>query len=150
MQKLYPRILDADAIVMASPTYFYNVTSDIKAFIERFYCFQVFDTEDRSVWSSFNEALGGKYAVVISICEQQDDESIGFTPEAMAKPLEGLGYRVISNVKILNLFEKEDVHKNELAFTQVKGAGKRLRKSLLLQKKILQNLDDIKQPLLKT
>jgi multimeric flavodoxin WrbA len=79
MQKLYPLIIEADAIVMGSPTYFYNVTSDIKAFIERLYCFQVFAEDDRSVWSSVNEALGGKYAVVIAICEQNDEKDMGFT-----------------------------------------------------------------------
>ncbi|MGO3167239.1 flavodoxin family protein, partial [Senegalia sp. (in: firmicutes)] len=34
MQKLYPLILEADAIITGSPTYFYNITADMKAFIE--------------------------------------------------------------------------------------------------------------------
>lgn len=36
---LIPRIKDADCIVFASPLYFWTISSRIKAFIERFYCF---------------------------------------------------------------------------------------------------------------
>ncbi|GAA0736635.1 flavodoxin family protein [Clostridium oceanicum] len=134
MQKLYPRILEADAIIMGSPTYFYNITSDMKAFIERLYCFQIFAEDDRSVWSSINEVLGGKYAVVISICEQSDEKDMGFTAEAMSQPLEGLGYRVIETVKILKLFKKGEALKNQDALDQVKKAGIKLRKTIRLRK----------------
>lgn len=145
MQKLYPRILEADAIIMGSPTYFYNITSDMKAFIERLYCFQIFAEDDRSVWSSINEVLGGKYAVVISICEQSDEKDMGFTAEAMSQPLEGLGYRVIETVKILKLFKKGEAIKNQDALDQVKKAGIKLKKTIRLrketEKKLKSNLD---------
>jgi len=134
MQKIYPLIINSDAIVLGSPTYFYNITSDMKAFIERLYCFQVFAEDDRSVWSSINEAIGGKYAVVIAICEQNDEEDMGFTAEAMKKPLEGLGYRVTSTVKVLKLFKKGDVLQNQIAVDQVKIAGEKLEKIFRLRK----------------
>ena len=134
MQKIYPLIINSDAIVLGSPTYFYNITSDMKAFIERLYCFQVFAEDDRSVWSSINEAIGGKYAVVIAICEQNDEEDMGFTAEAMKKPLEGLGYRVTSTVKVLKLFKKGDVLQNQIAVDQVKIAGVKLEKIFRLRK----------------
>lgn len=140
MQKLYPRILEADAIIIGSPTYFYNITADMKAFIERLYCFQVFAEDDRSVWSSINEVLGGKYAVVISICEQNDEKDMGFTAEAMSKPLEDLGYRVVETVKILNLFKKGDVLQNQDALEQVKRAGKKLKKTIRLRKETEEKL----------
>lgn len=140
MQKLYPSILEADAIITGSPTYFYNITSDMKAFIERLYCFQLFAEDDRSVWSSINEVLGGKYAVVISICEQNDEKDMGFTTEAMCKPLEGLGYRVIANVKTLKLFKKGDVLKNQDSLDQAIRAGKKLKKTLTLRKETEEKL----------
>ena len=140
MQKLYPLIIEADAIILGSPTYFYNITSDMKAFIERLYCFQVFAEDDRSVWSSVNEALGGKYAIVISICEQNDEKDMGFTAEAMSKPLEGLGYRVVETVKILKLFKKRDVLQNQDALEQVKKAGQKLERTLRLRKKTEEKL----------
>ncbi len=133
MQKIYPLIIDSDAIVLGSPTYFYNITAEMKAFIERFYCFQVFAENDRSVWSSTNEALGGKYAVVIAICEQNDEKDMGFTAEAMSKPLEGLGYRVIETVKILKLFKRGDAVQNRPAIDQVVRAGKKLEKTMKLR-----------------
>jgi len=134
MQKIYPLIMESDGIILGSPTYFYNITADMKAFIERFYCFQVFAEDDRSVWSSINEALGGKYAVVISICEQNDEKDMGFTAEAMSKPLEGLGYRVVETVKILKLFKKGDALENQNALEQVKRAGHKLEKTFRLKK----------------
>ncbi|MGH4052927.1 MAG: flavodoxin family protein [Clostridium sp.] len=143
MQKIYPLILNSDAIVLGSPTYFYNITSDMKAFIERLYCFQVFAEDDRSVWSSINEAKGGKYAVVIAICEQNNEEDMGFTAEAMKKPLEGLGYRVTSTVKVLKLFKKGDVLQNQIAVDQVKVAGEKLEKIFRLRKDTQEKLKNI-------
>ena len=140
MQKIYPLIMNSDAIILGSPTYFYNITADMKAFIERLYCFQIFDEDDRSVWSSINEVLGGKYAVVISICEQNDEKDMGFTSDAMSKPLEGLGYRVLSTVKILNLFKKGDVLQNQIALDQVKRAGMKLEKTFRLKKETEEKL----------
>lgn len=140
MQKIYPLILNSDAIILGSPTYFYNITAVMKAFIERLYCFQVFSEEDRSVWSSINEALGGKYAVVIAICEQNDEKDMGFTAEAMSSPLEGLGYRIVEKVKILKLFKKGDVLENQDALEQVKRAAKKLEKTIRLKSKTQEKL----------
>jgi len=38
MQKLYPKILEASAILVASPVYFNNVTALTKAFMDRTWC----------------------------------------------------------------------------------------------------------------
>ncbi|WP_105614004.1 flavodoxin family protein [Vallitalea okinawensis] len=136
MQKLYPLILESSAIVLGSPTYFYNISSDIKAFLERCYNFEVFDDDDRSVWMSVNEAMGGKYAVAIAVCEQDDEKDMGFTAEAMTKPLEALGYRVVDTVKILELFKMNEASKNDKALEQAKKAGEKLAKTLKLRKQI--------------
>ena len=60
MQKLYPLLDEADALILGSPTYFYDVTALMKAFLDRLYCYEVFDEDDRSVWMSVNEARGGQ------------------------------------------------------------------------------------------
>ncbi len=39
MQLLYPKIREADAMVIASPVYYFNVTAQTKAFIDRFFAF---------------------------------------------------------------------------------------------------------------
>lgn len=140
MQKLYPIIMDADAIVIGSPTYFYNITSLMKAFIERLYCYQLFANDDRSVWSSINEVLGGKYAVVIAICEQNNTMDMGFTAEAMSMPLQGLGYRIIDTLKILHLYEKDEASNNQVSINQARATGKKLSDTLMLKKATLDKL----------
>lgn len=43
MQKLYPLFVESDTIVMASPLYFWTITSRLKAFIERLYAISIND-----------------------------------------------------------------------------------------------------------
>ena len=136
MQKLYPLLLEADGIILGSPTYFYNITSGMKAFIERCYNFEIFAEDDRSVWLSVNEALGGKYAAVISICEQHDVKDMGFTDMAMVKPLEALGYRVVDTVRVLELYEKKDALNNNSSLERAQLAGERLAKTIKLRKAV--------------
>jgi len=137
MQEIYPKILEADALILGSPTYFYNITALMKAFIDRLYCYEIFDKDDRSVWMPLNEALGMKYALVIAICEQQSVEDLGFTDLAMSKPLEALGYRVTDSLKILHAFDKGDVLAQPETFTMVKEASKRLVKTVQLREKVM-------------
>ncbi len=136
MQKLYPLILESDAVVLGSPTYFYNVSADMKAFLDRCYSFEVFSEDDRSVWMGINEALGGKYAVAIAVCEQHTEDDMGFAAEAMSKSLESLGYRVIDVVKILGLFKMGEAAKNNEVLAQAKRAGEKLAKTLKLRAEI--------------
>lgn len=142
MQKIYPSLIGADAIILGSPTYFYNVSADVKAFIDRCYCFEVFAADDRSVWMGIHEVLGGKYAVVIAVCEQFSEEDMGYTAEGMAKPLEALGYRVIDTIKALRLFKKGEVLKdeNKNVLDQTTKAGKKLAKTLKLRKEVERKL----------
>lgn len=39
MQKLYPRVLGADAMIFASPVYFFTVSAQLKLFMDRCYAF---------------------------------------------------------------------------------------------------------------
>ncbi len=136
MQKIYPEILEADAIILGSPAYFYNVSADMKTFIDRCYCFEAFDEADRSVWMGVNEALGGKYASVVAVCEQQKEADMGYTSELMEKPLEALGYRVVSTVKALNLFAAGEASKCEKVMKEASQAGEKLLKTLQLREKL--------------
>lgn len=140
MQKIYPLLLEADAIILGSPTYFYNVSADVKAFIDRCYCFEMFAADDRSVWMGIHEALGGKYAVVIAVCEQYSEEDMGYTAEGMVKPLQALGYRVIDTIKGLGFFNKGEVSKDERILEQATKAGQRLAKTLKLRKEVERKL----------
>ncbi|MGI6412408.1 MAG: flavodoxin family protein [Syntrophomonadaceae bacterium] len=136
MQKIYPRLLEADAIIIGSPTYFYNVTADVKAFIDRCYCFEVFAEDDRSVWMGINEVLGIKYAVVVAVCEQYSEADMGHTVEAMVKPLEALGYRVIDTIKAFGLYKPGEALNDAIILKQAAEAGKKLAKTLRLRKEV--------------
>ncbi len=140
MQEIYPMILESDAVILGSPAYFYNVSSDMKAFIDRCYCFEAFTEDDRSVWMGVNEALGGKYAAVVAVCEQQKEEDMGYTAELMEKPLEALGYRVVSTVKVLNLFAAGEAVKCDKGMKDAKQAGEKLLKILQLRDKLKKQL----------
>jgi len=136
MQEIYHELEDADAIILGSPTYFYNVTGLTKNFLDRLYAYEVFDDNDRSVWSSLFEITGIRYAVTIAVCEQQDEADMGFTSLAMDKALQAVGYRVVDSVKALHLFSKGEAanHANEL--NMAANAGAKLAKTLLLSQKV--------------
>lgn len=140
MQKIYPRLLKADAIILGSPTYFYNVTAHVKAFLDRCYCFEVFAVDDRSVWMGINEVLGVKYAAVIAVCEQYSEADMGHTAEIMIKSLEALGYRVVHTVKAFGLFKQGDALNDERALEHAAKAGKKLAKTLMLRKELERKL----------
>ncbi len=86
----YEILLDADLWVLGSPVYNYNVTSLMKAFIDRLYCFYDFEEGHPRPWSARLAGLG-KRVLTFVIGEQLDEEDIGFAPEALAKPFEALG-----------------------------------------------------------
>ena len=50
MQEIYPKLLDADAIVIASPIYYFTFSAQVKLCIDRWYALE----------SSNGNALGGK------------------------------------------------------------------------------------------
>ena len=140
MQGLYGKIMSADAMIVGSPTYFYNISSDLKALIERLYCFEVFDEEDRAVWMSVNEAMGGKLAVTIAISEQHNPEDMGVTSQVMDASFASLGYRIVDSVKILKLYEKSAAIKDETALLQAGAAGRKLARTLILKERIMARL----------
>ncbi len=98
MEQLYNKIDSADAIVLGSPTYFYNVSSLTKMFLDRLYAYEIFDSSDRSVWVSVNEAIGIKYAVTVAVCEQQNEYDMGFTSEAMSMKIKRCAKRGFNQV----------------------------------------------------
>lgn len=141
MQLLYPKILSSDALILGSPTYFYNMTAKMKAFIDRLYCYEIFDARRRDVWLPLNECTGIKYALIIAVCEQKNEDDMGVTADMMAKAIESLGYRVIESVKILNAFKRGDVLNAQDELTKVREASKKLVHTLQLKKKTIQTLN---------
>jgi multimeric flavodoxin WrbA len=132
MQSVYDKLEEADGIVLGSPTYFYNMSSLTKAFIERLYCYDVFDETDRSLWLSPGDLRGAKYAVTVAVCEQNKAEDMGFTSKAMDLSLQSVGYRIVESLKVLHLFHKGEAVKHQEILSEALSAGKKLGMTLLL------------------
>ncbi len=133
MQQLYPLLQKADALILGSPTYFYNVTSIVKAFFDRCYCLLSFDQTDRSVWINKNELGKQKYANIIAVCEQKDPKDMGFTAESMDLTLTSLGYRIVDQLKALHLFHANEAANNAQLIQQAYLSGEKLLKTLKLR-----------------
>ena len=133
MQDIYPLLESADAIIIGSPTYFYNVTGIVKNFLDRLYCYELFDETDRSVWLGRHEAAGVRYAATVAVCEQESEEDMGYTSLVLGKSLTAVGYRVVGEVKAFHAFAKGDVLHNPHALDEAATVGTRLAKILRLR-----------------
>lgn len=129
MQSLYPKILASRGLVLISPTHNYNVTAWMKAFIDRLYCFYIFDNNRPRGWSS-RLAGQGRKAIIATICEQETKKDMGFTLEAMRLPLEALGYEIIGETGVLNLFDKGSIRNEPKTLAEASRLGAQLADAL--------------------
>ena len=129
MSVLYPEVHQARGLVLVSPTHNYNITSWMKAFIDRLYCFYTFAETRPRAWSS-RLAGQGRKAVLAAICEQEDQKDMGFTLEAMRLPLEALGYEIVGELPVFRIFDRGKVKDNGEVLASAKGLGEELALSL--------------------
>ncbi|RZW22694.1 MAG: flavodoxin family protein [Desulfobulbaceae bacterium] len=129
MSIVYETIISSKGLVLVSPTHNYNITSWMKAFIDRLYCFYNFDDDRPRSWSS-QLAGQGRKAVVAAICEQKNKKDMGFTIEAMRLPLEALGYEIIGELSIFKIFEKAKVKHDDQALKKAEELGAGLAQAL--------------------
>ena len=130
MSLLYPKIIEAQGLVLVSPTHNYNVTAWIKAFIDRLYCFYNFDTNCPRGWSSRLSGQGRK-AVLAAVCEQKDKKDMGFTLDAMRLPLEALGYEVIGQLPVFKIFDRGKVKEDRDLLTRASQLGADLAQAIV-------------------
>jgi len=129
MNLLYPAIIASQGLVLISPTHNYNVTAWMKAFIDRLYCFYIFDNNCPRGWSS-RLAGQGRKAVIAAICEQETRKDMGFTLEAMRLPLEALGYEIIDELSIFKVFGRGRVKDQAETLTRASALGTALANAL--------------------
>ncbi|WFN34523.1 flavodoxin family protein [Methanogenium sp. S4BF] len=77
MHLLYAKIEAADGLIIGSPTYNYNITPEMKAFIDRLYPYYRFSAERPGPYSSLFQGRDRK-ALVFSVAEQTTPEERGF------------------------------------------------------------------------
>lgn len=129
MSLLYPRIQESQGLVLISPVHNYNVTAWMKSFIDRLYCFYDFTNTRPRGWSS-RLAGQGKKAVIGAIAEQETIADMGITLQAMRMPLEALGFEIVEEVAVLNIFDAGKVKKDDASVRKIESAAKKLVTSL--------------------
>jgi multimeric flavodoxin WrbA len=125
MSVLYDQIISSKGLVLVSPTHNYNVTSWMKAFIDRLYCFYNFENNRPRSWSSKFSNQGRK-AGIAAICEQESVDDMGFTMAAMKKPLTALGYEIIGELSVFKIFDKAKVKDDSEAMEKAYQLGRDL------------------------
>ncbi len=112
---LYPKIEEADIYIFASPTYNYNMTSEMKALIDRMFRYYRFSN------ATWPDLLGdAKKAYLVSVCagpgSQSDpieEDNMGFTVQGMRRPLEDLEIKVVGEIRYYNTKKFPVVHNKE-------------------------------------
>lgn len=129
MSIVYNQVISSKGLILVSPTHNYNVTSWMKAFIDRLYCFYNFENSIPRSWSS-QFADQDRKAVVVAICEQENKEDMGFTLDAMKKPLEALGYEIVGELSVFRIFHKGKVKDDKAAMEKAHELGVKLAQSV--------------------
>jgi multimeric flavodoxin WrbA len=129
MHLLYPKVVAAKGMVLVCPTHNYNVTAWMKAFIDRLYCFYIFDSNRPRGWTSRLNDQGRK-AVVAAVCEQKSKKDMGFTLEAMRRPMEALGYNIVGELAVFNFFDRGKVKEDAEILARAEKLGRLLAGSI--------------------
>lgn len=122
MTLIYPTIEAADCLVLGSPVYNYNITSQMKSFIDRLYPYYIF-SHDRPRKYSSRLSDKRRKVIIFSICEQTDPEEEGFAIEAMARPFEALGYDTIAKIPVNGFFDKGAVADDTELMRKIQRVG---------------------------
>jgi multimeric flavodoxin WrbA len=125
----YETISEARGLVLVSPVYNYNITSWMKAFIDRLYCFYDFDDERPRGWSS-RLAGQGRFAALAIVAEQVSEEDLGVAMEALRMPIKAFGYEIAGELQVLGKFEAGIVDKDPDVVQQCAELGKKLTVAL--------------------
>lgn len=101
MENLYTKIEKSDGFIFASPSYNYNITSQMKALIDRLYCYFEFNENG---WTS--RLKDNKQAIVVGLCGGPNKDFMGYTMEAMEKPLKDLNINIYKKLPYYNTVKK--------------------------------------------
>jgi multimeric flavodoxin WrbA len=129
MHLLYPEIERARCLVLGSPTYNYNVTPEIKSFIDRLYPYFDFGQERPGPYRC-RLADSGRCAGLIGVCEQHEASELGYTLPFMRDALRVIGYETAEELPITGHFARGSVKNDQEALKTAFEAGLRLGRRL--------------------
>jgi multimeric flavodoxin WrbA len=127
-QGLVKMLDEADGIILASPTYWYSVTSDMKRFIDRCYSLIQFPVSRRAWIGKYDGA--GKACVTAAVCEQSDEQHMGNTLTLLTDFAGDIGLDVVASVKALNCFTAGSIEKQTGALSDAESAGNEVLQQL--------------------
>ncbi len=118
------KVDEADGIVLASPTYWYSVTSDMKRFVDR--CYSLIQFPDtRKEWIGKYDG-SGKVCVTAAICEQFEESGMGNTLSLLTDFSRDIGLEVVEAIKGLGFFEAGSLEADHRLLQEAEAAGKKL------------------------
>lgn len=130
MTSLYPLIKQSRGLVLVSPVHNYNITAWMKAFVDRLYCFYDFEDKRPGKWSTRLQDQGRK-AVLAAVAEQEDEYDMGFTLDAMQRPLEALGYEIVGRLPVFGVFHRAGVQDRQDSLAEAEKLGDLLARRII-------------------
>jgi multimeric flavodoxin WrbA len=122
------RMDEADGVILASPTYWYSVTSDMKRFVDRCYSLIQYPVSRRQWIGKYRGT--GKACVTVAVCEQLDPAMMGNTLSLLTDFVRDIGLEVVDAVQALGFFAAGSVKSDEEILRRAENAGERLLRQL--------------------
>ena len=122
--QIVKKIDEARGIVLASPTYWYSVTSDMKRFIDRCYSLIQFPV-NRKEWIAKYQG-SEKVCVTAAVCEQTEESMMGNTLSLLTDFSKDIGLDVIEAVKGLGFFEAGSIKADHDLLQKAEMTGQKL------------------------
>jgi len=104
MAGIFPRIIEADAIVFGTPVYWYGPTGLMKLFIDRFV---FFNSPGHRTW------VAGKPAVIVVPYEEADPETVRPVVEFFEKCFAYLGMELVAKIIAPGVSARGEVRNQE-------------------------------------
>ena len=125
---LVSRMDAADAVILASPTYWYSVTSDMKRFVDRCYSLIRYPRSRRE-WIGKYQGTG-KVCVTAAVCEQSDPTMMGNTLTLLSDFARDIGLDLEDSVKALGFFSAGSIKEGRDVLGKAERVGERLLRRL--------------------
>jgi len=122
--ELIEKVDAADGVILASPTYWYSVTSDMKRFVDRCYSLIQFPV-CRHQWIG-KYMRTGKACITIAVCEQSEVAAMGNTLSLLTDFSRDIGLEVVGSVTGLGFFEAGSVQADSAVLDNAESVGKEL------------------------
>jgi multimeric flavodoxin WrbA len=122
--RIVKKVDDAEGIVLASPTYWYSVTSDMKRFIDRCYSLIQFPV-NRKAWIAKYQG-SEKVCITAAVCEQSEESMMGNTLLLLTDFSKDIGLDVIESVKGLGFFEAGSIKADQNLLQKAEMTGQKL------------------------